>query len=75
MPLQETLKHSKAGLAQSLVRSLGPHVHKFLFELSPSLLGIGFDSKHDFAPPTIYWDFSFVLGCGYLFWWNLTFSC
>ena len=30
MPLQETLKHSKAGLSQSLVRSLGPGAHKVL---------------------------------------------
>ena len=37
MPLQETLKHSKAGLAQSLVGSLGPGAHKVLFVPSKSL--------------------------------------
>ena len=37
MPLQETLKHSKARLAQSLVESLGPGAHKFLFEPSECL--------------------------------------
>ena len=34
VPLQETLKFSKAGLVQSLVGSLGPDVHKVLFEPS-----------------------------------------
>ena len=37
MPLQETLKHSKAGLAQSLVVSLGPGAHKDFFEPCKSL--------------------------------------
>ena len=37
MPLQETLKDSKAGLAQSLVGSLGPSAHKVLFEPSKHL--------------------------------------
>ena len=52
MPPQETLKHSKAGLDQS-VWSLGPGEHKVLFELYEDLVGMGFDSKHDLAPPTI----------------------
>ena len=47
----------------------------FVWALRTSLMGIEFDSKHDFAPPTVYWGFSFVLGCGYLFWWDSTFSC
>ena len=38
MPLQETFKHSKAGLAQSLVGSLGPGMHTILFESSEHLL-------------------------------------
>ena len=37
MSLQETLKNSKAGLVQSLVGSLGPGVHKVLFELPERL--------------------------------------
>ena len=37
MPLQETLKNSKADLAQSLVGSLEPGVHKVLFEPSECL--------------------------------------
>ena len=32
-----------------------------------SLAGMGFDSKHDFAPPTILLGFSFALGCGVSF--------
>ena len=47
----------------------------FVWALRASLVGIGFDSKHDFIPPTVYWDFSFVPGCWYLFWWDPTFSC
>ena len=50
-PLQETLKSSKAGLAQSL---WGLLVHT-RFCLSPSSIsgGYGVDSKCDFATPTI----------------------
>ena len=39
------------------------------------LMGMGFDSKCDFALPTVCWGFSFALGCGYFFWWDPTFSC
>ena len=41
VPPQETLKHSKAGLAQSLVGSLGPGVHKVLFGSSKHLWWVG----------------------------------
>ena len=30
-------------------------------------MGMGFDSKCDFALPTICWGFSFALGCGFFF--------
>ena len=52
--MQETLKPSKTGLAQSLVGSLGPGEHIVLFEPSEHLWRVlGFDSKCDFVPPTI----------------------
>ena len=51
VPPQETLKHSKAGLAQSL---WGLLVRTRFCLSPPSVSGRhGFDSKHDFAPPTI----------------------
>ena len=50
IPLQETFKHS---LAPSLW-GLWVLVHtRFVWALWVSLVGMGFDSKHDFAPPTI----------------------
>ena len=48
---RKTLRHSKAGLAQSLVGTLGPSAHKVLFEPSEHLAGMEFDSKHDFTTP------------------------
>ena len=39
----------------------------FVWALWASLAGMGFDSKHDFAPPTILLGFSFALGCGVSF--------
>ena len=32
-----------------------------------SLAVMGFDSKHDFATPIIFWGFSFAFGCGVSF--------
>jgi len=69
MPPQETLRHSKAGLAQFLV---DPWVlvctEFFLTPLS--------NSKCDFTPPTILLG---LLLCpwtwGIFFWWGPTFSC
>ena len=79
VPLQETLKHSKAGLAQSLVGITAPFpgVHKgFVCALWASLVGMAIDSKWDFAPPTI---LSGLLRCPWthviFFWWDPTFSC
>ena len=63
-----TLKHSKGGLAQSLMGSLGHNAHKVLFEPSEHLAGMEFDSKHDFTiPPQSCSGFSFALGCGLSF--------
>ena len=61
-PPQKTLKHSKAGLAQSLWVLL---VHTKLC-LSPLsiLLHMRFDSKQNFASPAVLLGLSFVLGHG-----------
>ena len=54
MYLQEILKHSKAGLAKSLW-GLCVLVHtRYVWTLWASLAGMGFDSKHDFTPPSIF---------------------
>ena len=68
--------HSKADLAQSLWGLWGL-VHTRFWLSPPSMSGgLGFDSKCDFAPPTV------LLGpllCpwtwGIFFWWDPTFSC
>ena len=72
--LQETLKHSKTGLAQSL---WGLLVHTgFVWALWTSLVGMGFDSECEFAPPTILLG---LLLCpwtwGNFFCWDPAFSC
>ena len=57
VPLQETLRHSKAVLAQSLW-GLWVLVHtRFCLSPPASLEGMGFDSKCDFSPPTILMGF------------------
>ena len=56
VPLQETLEHSKAGLAQSLWALLV--CTGFVWALRVSLEDMGFDSKCDFTPPTILLCFS-----------------
>ena len=48
-PLQETLRHRSGSVS---VGSLGPGAHK-VWALQVSLGRMGFDSKCDFAPPTI----------------------
>ena len=53
MPLQETLKHSKAGLAQTCGISGSWCAQGFIWALQASLVGMGFDYKCNFAPPTI----------------------
>ena len=37
---------------------------RFVWAFWASLVGMGFDSKHDFAPPTVFLGFSFALGRG-----------
>ena len=62
--LQETLKHSKAGLALSLVGSLGPGAHKVLFAPSKCLWWVWSLILNIILPflPSC-WDFSFAFGC------------
>ena len=51
----------------------------FVWALQTYLAGMGFDSKHDCAPPIILWGFSFALGhivfLFSFFLWYPTFSC
>ena len=51
-------------------------VSRFVWALQLSLVGMGFNSKCNFVPPTIFWGF---LLCpwiwGIFFSWNPTFSC
>ena len=62
--LQETLKHSEAGLALSLVGSLGPGAHKVLFAPSKCLWWVWSLILNIILPflPSC-WDFSFAFGC------------
>ena len=68
MPPQETFKHSKAGLAQTLVGSLGPGVHKVLFEPSECLWWVWDLILNAIVPllPSC-WGSSLPLDLGYLF--------
>ena len=50
VPLQETLKHSSGSVS---VGSLGLVLTRFVWALWVSLVGMVFDSKCDFSPPTI----------------------
>ena len=68
MPPQETFNHSKVGLAQSLVGSLGPGAHKDLFEPSNhrwQVCGLILNVILPLLPSV--WGFSFALGCGVSF--------
>ena len=68
MPPQETFKHSKAGLAQTLVGSLGPGVHKVLFEPSECLWWVwGLILKAILPLLPSCSGFFFALGCGVSF--------
>ena len=75
VPPQESRKHSKAGLAQS-VWPLGPGAHKVLFAPSHRLSRVrGLILNMILALPPSCWGFSFALGCGVSsFWWDLTSS-
>ena len=73
VPPQETFKHSKAGSVY--VGFPGAH-RGFVWALRVSLVGMGFDSKCDFAPPAI---LLVLLHCPWtwdiFFWWDPTFYC
>ena len=66
------LTHTSTGDTQTLKGRFGsvtmgsprPGAHKVLFEHSESLVGMGLDSKYDFAPPIVLLGFIFALGCG-----------
>ena len=61
----ETLKHSKAGLAQSMWGTLGPGAHKVLFEPAKHLSQVWGLILNAILPLLIScWDFFFVLGHG-----------
>ena len=40
---------------------------ELVWAFQASLASMGFDSKHDFTPCTVYWGFSFALGSGIIF--------
>ena len=67
---------SNTVLAQSLWGLWVLVCTSFVWALQASLAGMGFDSKHNFSPPTILLG---LLLCpwmwGILFWWDPTFSC
>ena len=74
--LQKTLRHSQAGLAQSLVGVTTPLpwvlvCTSFCFCLQESLVGTGFDFNMTVPVLPSYCDFSFFLGqkVPFLFWW------
>ena len=62
LPPQDTLKHSSVSVT---VGSLHPGAHRFVWALWVSLAGMGFDSKCEFAPPTVLLE---LLLCPWL--WN-----
>ena len=80
MPPQETFKHSKAGLAQTLVGVTAPFPGSwcawgFVCTLQASLAGMRFDSKCNCAPPTILLELLLYLWTwDIFFWWDPTFS-
>ena len=68
VPPQETLKNSKAGLAQSLLESLGPGAHKVLFEPSKYLWWVWGLILNVILPFLLScWGISFALKIRYLF--------
>ena len=70
VPLQKTLKLSKGGQAQYMWYLL--YTQGFVWALWASLAGMGFDSKCDFAPPSVLlWLFLCLWTWGIFFWWDL----
>ena len=73
LPLLERLKHSSGSIS---VWSLCPGAHKVCLSPPRSLAGMRFDSKHDFAPPTLLLGLLFCPWMwGIFFWWDTAFSC
>ena len=68
-------RHSNTVLAQSLWDLWVLVCTRFVWALCASLVGKGFDSKHDFTPPTV---LLCLLLCSWkwsiFFWWDPTFS-
>ena len=79
------LTHAFAGDTQTLKGRSGSvscgvpgswYTQGFAWALWASLVAMGFDSKHDFAPPTILLGFLICpLMWGIFFWWDPKFSC
>ena len=64
LPTRTSIGDAQTQFCLSFCGALGSGAHKvYLSHLSISL-GMGFDSKHEFAPSTICWRFSFALGYG-----------
>ena len=75
VPLQETLKYSKAGLAQPLVGSLGPGARQVLFESFKHLWrvwGLILNAISPFLSSC--WGFSFARGHGVSFFGGIQYS-
>ena len=71
MPLQVSLKQSEASLTRSLVGSLGPGVHKVLFEPSEHFWLVWSLMLNTISPLLLScWGFSFALGCWVSFLWG-----
>ena len=71
--LHQRVKHRPGSIS---VGSLGPRTHKVWFEPSKHLWQVWGLILNEILPLLLsFWDFSFALGCGYLFWWDPTFSC
>ena len=60
-------RHSDTVMATSLWGLWVLVCTRFIWTLWASLVGMGFDSKHDFAPPILFLGLSFALGCGVSF--------
>ena len=69
VPLQETLTQ----FCLSLCGCSGSWCTQSLFEPSESLVGMGFDSKCNFTPPTILLGLLCLWTWGLFFWWDPTF--
>ena len=74
--MQETLKHSKAGLVSLCGGSGSWCTQGFVWVFQVSLARMGFGSKCDFSLPTIMLGLLFCPWMwGIFFWWDPTLSC